>query len=156
MSVFTLERTIRLPITLEEAWDFFSSPANLKEITPPHMGFDIKSSPTWLGKMYPGQIIAYTVRPLLGIPMYWLTEITHVREQAFFVDEQRVGPYSLWHHQHHFKAIPGGVEMSDVVHYRLPLGFLGRIAQALFVGKQLEGIFNYRTKVLEERFGRLS
>ena len=155
MSVYTLHRKIRLPIPLETAWDFFSSPANLKVITPPKMGFDIKTNSEWLGNMYPGQIIGYTVRPLLGIPLFWLTEITHVREQVFFVDEQRVGPYSLWHHQHHFKAIPGGVEMTDLVHYRLPLGWLGQFAQVLFVGKQLEGIFNYRTQVLEERFGIL-
>lgn len=156
MAVYTLQRSIQLPVSLEKAWDFFSDPANLKKITPPQMGFDIKTGSEWLGKMYPGQIIGYTVRPLLGIPLYWLTEITHVREQAFFVDEQRVGPYSLWHHQHHFKAIPGGVEMTDLVHYRLPLGWLGRLAHALFVGKQLEGIFKYRTKILEERFGVLN
>lgn len=105
--------------------------------------------------MYPGQIIAYTVSPLLGIPLYWMTEITHVREQQFFVDEQRVGPYALWHHQHHFKAIPNGVEMKDIVHYKLPLGWLGQLGNALFVRRQLESIFDYRWNVLEERFGKM-
>ena len=108
MSVYTLKRIQRLPIAPETAWDFFSSPANLQKITPAYMGFQIQSDPDFLKKMYPGQIISYTVSPLLGIPLFWMTEITHVREGEFFVDEQRIDPYALWHHQHHFKAIPGG------------------------------------------------
>jgi len=155
MSVYTLKRTQRLPIALDAAWEFFSSLANLKEITPSHLGFHIKSDPEWLGKMYPGQIISYTVSPLLGIPLFWMTEITHVQEGAYFVDEQRVGPYALWHHQHHFKTIPGGVEMTDLVHYRLPLGILGRFAHFLFVGRQLKQIFDYRCQVLSQRFGNI-
>lgn len=155
MAAHTLKRTQRLPISLEEAWAFFSSPANLKTITPSYMGFHILSDPEEVTAMYPGQIIAYTVSPLLGIPLYWMTEITHVREQQFFVDEQRVGPYALWHHQHHFKAIPNGVEMKDIVHYKLPLGWLGQLGNALFVRRQLESIFDYRWNVLEERFGKM-
>lgn len=104
--------------------------------------------------MYAGQIIEYNVRPVLNIPLYWMTEITQVKDKAYFIDEQRFGPYSLWHHQHHFKAIPGGVEMTDIVHYKNPLGFLGRIANALFVKKKLEGIFDYRFKKVEELFGK--
>lgn len=153
MSTYNLHTKQQLPISLEEAWEFFSSPKNLQEITPDYMGFHIRSE--YDGKMYPGQIIEYTVKPVLGIPMYWMTEITQVREQEFFIDEQRVGPYSMWHHQHFFKEIEGGVEMEDIVHYRLPLGPLGSFAHALFVKKQLQGIFDYRKKVLEERFGRL-
>lgn len=155
MAVYTLKRTQRLPISLDTAWEFFSSPANLKEITPSYMGFHIQSDPEWLGKMYPGQVITYTVSPLLGIPLFWMTEITHVRDRAFFVDEQRVGPYALWHHQHHFKTVPGGVEMTDLIHYRLPLGMLGRLAHFLFVGRQLKQIFDYRYRVLETRFGKM-
>ncbi len=156
MAVYTLERVQRLPISLEEAWAFFSSPLNLREITPPYMRFEVLSDAKWVGKMYPGQIITYTVRPLWGIPLFWMTEITHVREGEFFVDEQRVGPYALWHHQHHFKPIEGGVEMTDLVHYRLPLGILGDLAQRLFVRRQLEEIFDYRYRVLEQRFGSMS
>jgi len=156
MAVYTLERVQRLPISLEEAWAFFSSPLNLREITPSYMRFEVLSDPKWVGKMYPGQIITYTVRPLWGIPLFWMTEITHVREGEFFVDEQRVGPYALWHHQHHFKPIEGGVEMTDLVHYRLPLGILGDLAQRLFVHRQLEEIFDYRYRVLEQRFGSMS
>jgi ligand-binding SRPBCC domain-containing protein len=155
MSLHTLKRVQRLPIDLDTAWDFFSSPANLKEITPSHLGFKVTSDPDFLGKMYPGQVITYIVKPVLGIPLAWMTEITHVSDKSFFVDEQRMGPYTLWHHQHHFKAVPGGVEMTDLVHYRVPLGILGDIANWLFVRGQLEHIFSYRWKVLEDRFGKL-
>ena len=105
--------------------------------------------------MYPGQIIEYTVKPVLGIPLYWMTEITHVVDKQFFVDEQRFGPYTMWHHQHHFKAVDGGVEMTDIVHYKLPFWFLGDIANTLFVKKQLQGIFDFRWKKVEDLFGIL-
>lgn len=155
MAVHTLKRVQQLPIPLEKAWDFFSSPLNLKEITPPHMDFRVSFDPAFLQKIYAGQIITYTVKPLLGIPLFWMTEITHVEPGQFFVDEQRVGPYSIWHHQHHFQAIPGGVEMTDLVHYKIPLGWLGDIANWLFVRRQLNGIFNYRRNKLEEIFGKM-
>jgi ligand-binding SRPBCC domain-containing protein len=103
--------------------------------------------------MYPGQIIEYKVSPVMGIPLYWMTEITHVQEGAFFVDEQRYGPYSLWHHQHHFAAIPGGVEMTDIVHYKLPFWILGDVANALFVRSQLRQIFDFRFRKATELFG---
>lgn len=104
-------------------------------------------------KMYAGQIIKYTVTPVLGLPLGWVTEITHVKDNEYFVDEQRFGPYSLWHHKHFIKAIPGGVEMIDIVDYKLPLGILGRIAHPLFVKRQLNQIFNYRYNKLIELFG---
>ena len=104
--------------------------------------------------MYAGQVIEYSVSPVLGIPLYWMTEITHVDDKKYFVDEQRFGPYNMWHHQHHFKTIDGGVEMTDIVHYKLPLWFLGDIANTLFVKKQLNGIFDYRFKKVEELFGK--
>ncbi|MCW3113213.1 MAG: hypothetical protein JWR18_1609 [Segetibacter sp.] len=104
--------------------------------------------------MYAGQIIEYTVKPILGIPLYWMTEITHVDEGKYFVDEQRFGPYSLWHHQHHFKEVSGGVEMTDLVHYKLPFWILGDLANALFVSKQLREIFDFRYKTVEEKFGK--
>lgn len=152
MAVYSIKTVQRMPVSLTQAWDFFSSPANLQIITPPYMGFTIISQHHG-DKMYPGQIIEYKVTPVLGIPLYWMTEITHVQEERFFVDEQRFGPYSLWHHQHHFKAIEGGVEMTDIVHYKLPLWWLGNLANALFVKKQLAGIFEYRKKKVEEMFG---
>ena len=103
--------------------------------------------------MYPGQIIEYKVKPMLGIPLYWMTEITHVKDKEFFVDEQRYGPYSFWHHQHLFKEVEGGVEMIDIVHYKIPFWFIGDLAHALFVRKRLEHVFEYRYKVIEEMFG---
>jgi ligand-binding SRPBCC domain-containing protein len=94
------------------------------------------------------------VKPVAGIPLYWMTEITQVKDRTYFIDEQRFGPYSLWHHQHHFKEIPGGVEMTDIIHYKNPLGILGRIANALFVKNKLKTIFDYRFKKVEELFGK--
>jgi len=103
--------------------------------------------------MYAGQLIEYRVSPVLGIPMYWMTEITHVVEGKYFIDEQRFGPYALWHHQHHFRAVEGGVEMTDIVHYKIPLGPLGWIADRLFVRQKLEQIFDYRYRKVSEMFG---
>lgn len=153
MAVYTLKRIQHLPIPVEKAWDYFSTPSNLKEITPSYMGFQVTSDPDFSQRMYAGQIITYFVRPLFRIPLFWMTEITHVEPGKFFVDEQRVGPYTIWHHQHHFKAVAGGVEMTDLVHYKIPLGWLGDLANLLFVRRQLEGIFEYRRKKLEEAFG---
>lgn len=147
-----LQRVQRLPISLAKAWEYFSSPANLKEITPDYMGFDITSE--FREKhMYAGQIISYKVRPFFNIPLSWTTEITHVREPHFFVDEQRVGPYKLWHHQHIFKEIPNGVEMTDIVHYDAGYGFLGGIMDNMIIRGRLDDIFDYRFLKLERLFG---
>ena len=137
---------------LEEIWDFISSPANLKEITPPYMGFDISSKdlPT---KMYPGMIITYKVSPLLGIKTDWMTEITQVRPMEFFIDEQRIGPYNLWHHQHHITPIKNGVLMTDIVTYSPPFGILGAIANSLVIKNKLQEIFDYRFQAVEKKFG---
>lgn len=151
--VYSLKTIQTIPVSLDEAWDFFSSPANLQTITPDGMGFKIISQHHG-EKMYAGQIIEYKVSPVLGIPLYWMTEITHVEDKIYFVDEQRFGPYSLWHHQHHFKEVNGGVEMTDIVHYKLPLWFLGDVTHALFVKKQLQHIFDYRYKKVEELFSK--
>ena len=152
--VYTIKTVQNIPISLEEAWDFFSKPSNLAAITPDNLGFNIISKHHG-ERMYQGQIIEYTVKPILGIPLYWMTEITHVKEGAYFVDEQRFGPYTMWHHQHHFKAVDGGVEMTDIVHYKIPFWFLGDIANTLFVKKQLQGIFDFRWKKVEDLFGIL-
>jgi ligand-binding SRPBCC domain-containing protein len=151
MPTFTLKTIQRIPTDLENAWSFFSDPANLQAITPPKLGFTILSDP--YSEIYPGQIIEYKVRPVLGIPIYWLTEITHVQDKIYFVDEQRFGPYQLWQHQHHFSMIDGGVKMTDIIHYRNPLGFLGNMANRLFVEKQLRRIFEFRFGKIQELFG---
>jgi ligand-binding SRPBCC domain-containing protein len=152
MKIYTLKTKQIIPVSLDEAWDFFSSPKNLKTITPPYMGFDIKSDVA--EKMYAGQIICYTVRPLFNIPMTWVTEITHVKDKEFFVDEQRFGPYAFWHHKHFFKAIDKGVEMIDQVDYALPFGILGQIVHPIIVENKLKEIFDFRYKKVEELFGK--
>ncbi len=120
------------------------------------MGFEILSGYTPGEEMYAGMLISYHVRPVLGIPLKWVTEITHVRNRSFFVDEQRFGPYALWHHQHHFREIEGGVEMRDIVHYKIPFGPVGRLVNRLFVGSQVQSIFRYRQQQLERLFGSFS
>ena len=152
LHVFQSEQ--KLPVSLEEAWKFFSDPNNLKVITPPSLNLVVTNE--ILGnKAYAGQIITYTVKPLLGIAMNWMTEITHVEEGKYFIDEQRKGPYKLWHHQHHFSPIEGGVLMKDIVHYRLPMGFLGDLlVHKPIVFPKLKEIFDFRTKKVEEIFGK--
>ncbi|MGB0280427.1 MAG: SRPBCC family protein [Flavobacteriaceae bacterium] len=139
-----------LATTMEEAWTFLSDPKNLKRITPDYMGFDIISGAE--RKMFPGQIIQYRLTPVLGIPFRWVTEITHVQEGEFFVDEQRFGPYTFWHHKHFIKKTENGVVMEDIVDYKLPLGPLGWLAHALFVRAKVKQIFDYREKALNEIF----
>lgn len=134
-----------------EAWDFFSSPSNLSRITPEHMNFRILYM-SGGNKTYEGQIIKYKVTVLPGITVDWMTEISHVREPFLFIDEQRSGPYSIWHHQHHFREVDGGVEMTDELNYSLPFGPLGRLAHWLFVGREVNAIFEHRKGVLEKLF----
>ena len=153
--VYSLKTVQLINTSLEEAWDFFGRPENLAAITPEALGFKITSA-HYGEAMYAGQIIEYKVAPLLGIALYWMTEITHVESRKYFIDEQRFGPYALWHHQHHFKEIPGGVEMTDIVNYRMPLGFIGRAANQIFVKNQLKSIFDFRSAKVEELFGKWS
>jgi ligand-binding SRPBCC domain-containing protein len=150
--MYQLKRTQFVKTDMKTCWDFFSSPKNLSVITPPTMGFVVKIEVP--EKMYEGLMIAYTVKPLAGIPMQWITEIKAVKEHQFFIDEQRKGPYTIWHHEHHFKEVEGGVEMTDIVSYTLPLGFLGRLVHPFLVKPKLEQIFNYRFKKVEELFNQ--
>ena len=153
MKIYTLQTEQILPISPEEAWAFLSSPDNLSKITPPDMGFKIIS---WDQKpMYAGQVICYTVNGLPFIPMTWVTEITHVSEGAYFVDEQRFGPYRLWHHKHFLEAVPEGVKMTDLIHYALPLGIAGRIMHKIFIKRRLSDIFLFRKRKLETLFGKI-
>lgn len=141
----------RLPITLDEAWDFFSNPRNLAVITPPDMAFEVvREIPE---QMHPGLIIAYRVRPIAKVPVTWVTEITHVVDRRLFVDEQRLGPYRFWHHQHHFREVDDGVEMRDIVHYDVGFGPLGDLINLLVVRRRLRAIFDFRRRVLQQRFG---
>ena len=151
MKIHRLETIQNLPISQKEAWDFLSDPKNLKTITPDYMGFQILSGAA--ERMYAGQIIQYIVTPVFGIPTKWVTEITHVQEGSYFVDEQRFGPYDLWHHKHFINPIKNGVEMIDIVDYKIPFGFLGRIAHPLLVAPKLKEIFEYRKNALVALFG---
>jgi len=153
MTMYRLTARQYLPIAPREAWNFLSKPENLQKITPQHMGFEILSGAE--GPMYEGQIIHYTVAPFPGFRTRWVTEITHLREGSYFVDEQRFGPYSFWHHKHFVSEVANGTEMRDIIDYKLPLGLLGSLAQTLFVRRQLTGIFRYREKTLEATFGTL-
>lgn len=145
--IYLLETSQQLNISVEEAWQFFSSPGNLSLITPSRMNFRITSGTPVV--MYPGQMITYRVSPFWGFTTNWVTEITHVLQNRFFVDEQRLGPYRLWHHEHHFEEQDKGILMTDRVYYRLPFGLLGQIVHALFVRRQLEKIFRFREAYLQ-------
>ncbi len=154
MKIYTLHTKQKLPINLEKAWDFLSDPKNLKVITPDAMGFEILSGAD--RPMYPGQLIQYYVSPFPGFKTKWVTEITHVMDKQYFVDEQRFGPYALWHHKHFLKEIPGGVEMEDIVDYKIPFGFLGQLLHPILVKSKLRTIFEYREQKLIELFGAFS
>lgn len=153
MTVHTLTQEQRLPISREEAWDFFGSPRNLDELTPPDIGFEIVSQPG--ERLYEGQILTYRIGIVPLVSISWVTEIKAVDEGKSFVDEQRFGPYKFWHHRHTFEEIPGGVLMCDLVHYGLGFGPFGAVAHGLFVRRKLESIFDFRRKVLTKRFGIL-
>jgi ligand-binding SRPBCC domain-containing protein len=153
MKLYQLHSKQALPISKKEAWDFLSNPANLKVITPEHMSFHILSGAD--RPMFPGQIIQYKVSPFSGYTTKWVTEITHVNEGNYFVDEQRFGPYALWHHKHFIKEITGGVEMEDVIDYKIPFGILGQLAHPIIVKKQLVDIFKYREQKLIKLYGTI-
>ncbi len=151
MKLYRLETVQNLPISQKEAWDFLSDPKNLKHITPEYMGFEILSGAS--DKMYAGQIIQYIVTPVMSIPTKWITEITHVDEGKYFVDEQRFGPYALWHHKHFIKPIHKGVEMIDIIDYKIPFGILGQLVHPIIVAPKLKEIFEFRKHALNEMFG---
>jgi ligand-binding SRPBCC domain-containing protein len=151
MKLYHLKQTQFLPITIAEAWNFFSSPSNLAKITPSHLRFRILHI-SGGDKMYAGKIICYKINVLPGVRMRWVTEITHVHEPHLFIDDQRSGPYALWQHQHHFKEVSGGVEMTDELNYSIPFGWIGRLVHLLFVGPEVNTIFEHRYKVLAQYF----
>jgi ligand-binding SRPBCC domain-containing protein len=152
MRIHRLQTLQRLPISIEAAWEFFSSPKNLRLITPHRLDFRMTNEPP--EEIHPGTIIGYQIRPFPLLPVQWITEITHIRKPNFFVDEQRFGPFKFWHHEHHFRSHMGGVEIEDIIQYGLYLGPIGTFVHDLIVRKQLHDIFTFRAQVLEQRFGR--
>ena len=151
MKIYRKEWEVLLPGKIDTIWQFFSRPENLNDITPKDMAFEIISD-IKNQAMYEGMLIQYKVSPILNIKMNWLTEITHIKEHEYFIDEQRFGPYALWHHQHHFKEVDGGILMKDILHYAIPLGILGQMANGIFVSKKVSSIFDYRERVVQEIF----
>jgi len=151
MAFYQFKKTQHFDNSIEELWNFISNPKNLKHITPEYMGFDIMTDDL-PDKMYEGMIISYKVAPLLGIKTNWVTEITHITDKKYFVDEQRVGPYKIWHHQHFLESTSDGTLMKDIVSYSPPLGILGRIANQLIIKKKLEEIFEFRFQALNHIF----
>jgi len=140
---YQLHKEQKLNAKISDVWNFAVSPKNLQRITPDKMGFEITSENSE-EKIYPGMIITYKVSPILNIKMNWVTEITQVNENKFFIDEQRLGPYKMWHHQHIFIDNDDHVLMKDIVTYIPPFGLLGDMANKLFIKRQLNEIFNYR------------
>lgn len=153
MKIYKIETVQLVNASLDECWAFFSSPQNLQKITPNDMGFEITDFDN--KSVYPGQVIQYKVSPLFGIKLSWMTVITAVKDKAYFIDEQRFGPYTLWHHKHFFEATATGTKMTDVVHYALPLGFLGKIMNTLVVKNKLKEIFDYRCVKVDEMFNAI-
>ena len=149
--MYKLQQIQHITVDINEAWNFFSSPDNLKLITPEYMNFKILNRSD-VGDMYPGMIITYTISPLFNLSIKWATEITQLKDHKYFIDNQIKGPYKIWHHEHHFKETDKGVEMRDVLFYELSYGFLGKLVYKLFVKKRVEEIFNYRYKKIKELF----
>ncbi len=152
MPFYQFTQTQRIPASIDSVWEFISNPNNLKDITPPSLDFRVIRGGD-SSKMYAGMIITYIVKPLFGIPVKWMTEITMVKEKEYFVDEQRVGPYKMWHHQHKIEPIENGVLMTDIVTYIPPFYFLGSIANRFIIRKKLKEIFEFRTVAMEKKFG---
>jgi ligand-binding SRPBCC domain-containing protein len=150
MKVYRVEHTQHLDISLDEAWSYFSNPVNLSDITPSWLSFRVTSSLP--ESIYPGLILTYQIKPIARIPFTWVTEITHVKDKEYFVDEQRYGPYAFWHHQHHFRALHNSVEMTDIIHYGLPFGPVGRLLHPFLIEKKVQDIFQYRRKKIQKAF----
>lgn len=153
MKIYTLHKKQKLPITVEQAWAFLCNPANLEKLTPSEMNIKIISGVD--KPMYAGQILQYSVTPLAGLKTEWISEITQYKHQKYFVDVQLYGPYAFWHHKHFVHEIDGGVEIEDIIDYKIPFGFLGQLLHPIIVKPKLESIFNYRKEQMEKLFGKL-
>lgn len=148
-----LHREQIIPASIETVWAYFCDPKNLNPITPPDMNFEIIAGGD--EEMYAGQIIEYRVEFVHGIRSPWLTEIAHVRAYEYFVDEQRMGPYRFWYHQHRFELIANGVKMTDHVTYAAPFGLLGDLVHAIYIRNRLKTIFDFRHQKISEIFGSI-
>jgi len=150
MTIFTLRKEQLLPTSIDRCWEFFSNPANLNLITPPSLGLQITSDMN--SEIYEGMIINYKVNAFLGFATDWVTEITHINKPYYFVDEQKIGPYKLWHHQHFFSENNKGIIAEDIVNYAVPYGPLGNIINSIYIQNILDNIFNFRNEALNVIF----
>lgn len=150
MKTYKLVGEIELPIPLEDAWNFFSNPNNLGKIMPSDMAFKVAEGATL--PLYEGQIIQYSVTPLPAFKTTWISEINHINKPHFFVDTQLEGPYKLWHHKHFLEATPTGTKITDVVHYQVPFGIIGRLLHPIIIKPKLDKIFEYRTQQIKDLF----
>ena len=150
--MYQIKRTQVIPTTIKKAWSFFCNPENLKQITPSYLSFKILSRSD-AGEMYPGMIITYKISPVFNIRINWATEITQVKDQKYFIDNQIKGPYKIWHHEHHFTEIDNCIEMKDILYYEMPFGYFGKLLHTIFVKNKPEEIFNYRAQKIKELFG---
>ena len=151
--IHSVKMVQKIPFTIEQAWAFYTNPQDLLTITPSSMKFSVIAE-HHAERLYIDQVFEYKVSPIFGIPLNWVSEIKEVNAPVYFMDEQRKGPYKFWQHQHYFKAIEGGVEVTDIIYYKNPLGILGTLANILFIKKKLRKIFEYRFKRIEELFGK--
>ena len=149
MKIYTLHREQRLEKSVDEVWKFLSNPENLSRITPEEMDFKIVNM-SIKNQTYAGQLISYRIGLFPGVRLNWLTEITHVNAPDYFVDEQRFGPYSFWHHQHILQEDEDGVTMIDEVNYAIPFGLIGQFIHWIFIKKKLNSIFNYRSDIIKK------
>lgn len=152
MRIYTLHKKQKLPTSLDKAWSFLCNPENLSKLTPSKMNMKIISKSE--KSMYAGQVLQYSVTPLAGIKTKWVSEITQFEEKKYFVDLQLFGPYAFWHHKHFIKEIDGGIEMEDIIDYKVPLGVLGQLIHPILIKPKLKEIFKYREQRLEELFGK--
>jgi len=150
MKTYKLTKIIELPISVDRAWNFFSNPNNLKKIMPPKMNFAVIEGATL--PLYEGQIIQYNVTPLLFLKTTWISEITHIKKPHYFIDTQLEGPYKLWHHKHFLEATPKGTKVTDVIHYQIPFGIIGKMLHFIIIKPKLNKIFNYRTQYIKSLF----
>lgn len=154
MKIYTFSQKQKVPISLNQAWEFLSNSDNLSIMTPSYMNFKKISNDN--RPLYSGQIIQYSVTPILGIPVKWVSEITQLKKNDYFVDIQLYGPYNMWHHKHFVKEIEGGVEIEDLIDYKIPLGIIGQLMHPFLVKPKLKEAFEFRKNKLIELFGEFN
>ncbi|MEY3882665.1 MAG: hypothetical protein RIQ94_3461 [Pseudomonadota bacterium] len=151
MKIYQLYRQQTLTMTIQDAWSFFSSPYHLNDITPDFFHVTITSKVP--EKIYAGLMISYQMKAVFGIPMSWLSEISHCNEPKRFVYEQRIGPFKFWSHEVCLTEQQNGILLEDIMFYAMPLGWLGQLINRALIADKLERIFDTRHAYLQNKFG---